>query len=147
MNRTLLATLPGMLLLAGCVVTPPSPVTGAGSISGCQTQSKALVCPPSGVVNINLNKAGGSAATPECVTAKRGGTVTLHVNPPPAKVGAVITLPEVAANGWLVASNVDGSAKDKIVIEVPEDAAEGEHKYYVLSDAGVCLDPRFIIER
>ena len=73
--------------------------------------------------------------------------MTLNVTPVPGKLGSVITLPENAANGWLVSSNVDSSARHKIVIEVPADAAEGEHKYFVLSDAGACLDPRFVIER
>jgi hypothetical protein len=148
MNRTLLAGLPGLLLLGGCVASPPpAPMPGQAGIQGCQSQAKTGACPAAAVVNVNLNKAGGSAANPECVKAKRGGKVTINISPAPNRNGGAITLPENAANGWLVASNVDSAVKHKIVIDVPEDAAIGEHKYLVLSDSGACLDPRFVVDR
>jgi hypothetical protein len=148
MNKTLLAVLPGMLLLGACGASPPAtPVPAMGVIEGCQTQAKSGACPKAAVVNINLNKSGGSAANPECVSAQPGDEVRINITPAPQKNGGVITLPENAANGWLVASNVDPAEKHKIIINVPEDAAAGEHKYFVLSEAGVCLDPRFEIDR
>jgi hypothetical protein len=146
-NRTFLAALTGLLLLGGCVASPPPAATpGHARLEGCQSQATSRACPAAAVVNVNLNKAGGSAANPECVKAGRGSQVTINIAPVPGKTGGAITLPENAANGWLVASNVDAAMKHKIVIDVPEDAALGEHKYYVLSDTGVCLDPRFVVE-
>jgi hypothetical protein len=147
MNRTLLAALTGLLLLGGCATSPPPVATpGQAWLQGCQSQAHSGACPAAAVVNVNLNKAGGSAANPECVTAGRGSKVTINITPAPGKTGGAITLPEDTANGWLVASNVDATAKHKIEIDVPQDAALGEHKYYVLSDSGVCLDPRFVVE-
>lgn len=148
MNKTLLAVLPGMLLFGACGTTPPAtPVPAMGTIEGCQTQAKSGACPKAAVVNVNLNKAGGSTANPECVSAEPGDEVRINITPAPQKNGGAITLPADATVGWLVASNVDAAEKHKILIKVPEDAVPGEYKYFVLSDTGVCLDPRFEIER
>ena len=146
MKNTLPFALASTLLLEACATPPAGPLATARSeIKGCQSEEKAAACPKSSVVNINLRKAGGSGANPECVTAKRGSSITVNITPASGKVGGIVTLPEEATNGWLVASNVDASMKHKIVIDIPEDAVEGEHKYFVLSDAGACLDPRIHI--
>lgn len=148
MNKTLLTVLPGMFLLGACASSPPAtPAPAMGAIKGCQSQAKSGACPKAAVVNIHLDKKGGSSANPECVAARPGDEVRINITPAPKKNGGAITLPQDAANGWLVASNVDAAEKHKILITVPEDAASGERKYFVLSDIGACLDPRFVIER
>ena len=149
MNRTLAASLPVLLALGACATTHGPSATGPAraGIGNCQSQAKLGTCPKASVVNINLVKAGGSAASPECVTAKPGDTVTLNITPAPKNSGGVVTVPADAAHGWLVSSNTNATAKQKILITVPADAEAGEHEYLVLSEEGVCLDPRFIIER
>lgn len=140
-TTTLLATLPGLLLLGACAATAPP-----ASISGCQNQAKSAACPAAPVVNINLNKSGGSTASPECVKARPGSTVRLNITPAQSKNGSVITVPADAADGWLVSSNTDSAEKSKVLIQVPADAADGERKYLVLADDGACLDPRMVID-
>ena len=140
-TTTLLATLPGLLLLGACATTPPA------GIGGCQSQAPAGACPKAQGVNINLKKAGGSMATPECVTAEPGSTVRLNIQQVQTNNGSVITVPADAVDGWLVSSNTDPAEKSKILIQVPADVTEGERKYLVLANDGACLDPRFVIER
>ena len=149
MNRMLAASLPVLLALGACATTqgPPAAGPALAAIGNCQSQAKMGTCPKTQVININLVKAGGSTATPECVTAQPGDTVTLNITPVPKNSGGAITVPTDAVNGWLVSSNADAAAKHKILITVPADAAAGPYEYLVLSEEGVCLDPRFIIER
>lgn len=149
MNRMLAASMPVLLALGACATTQGTPAAGPAlaAIGNCQSQRKQGACPKSPVININLVKAGGSTASPECVTAQPGDTVTLNITPAPKSTGGAVTVPVNAANGWLVSSNTDAAAKHKILITVPADAGAGEHEYLVLSEEGVCLDPRFIIER
>jgi len=147
-TTTLLATLPGLLLLGACAATTPP-----ASISGCQSQVKSTACPAAPpVVNINLNKAGGSMANPECVTAHRGSLVRLNITPKRDN-GSVVTVPADAANGWLLSSNTNPADKTEVLIQVPADiefpvgTEKREYKYLVLADDGACLDPRMVIDK
>ena len=82
---------------------------------------------------------------PETVRAKQGCTIELRIVPPREVVGDVtieheeFPIGDPEAVRWLDKTNAD--SKELIVIEVPEDAVLGEHKYSVTIPGFEILDP------
>lgn len=144
MNKNLLVVLPGLLLLGACVAARPP---GAAAPVGCKPASEKA-CSHGTRVNVNLEAASGPEAVPECITVKRGDTLQVFFKPGPAAPGRVVTIPQSAADGWLLGSNGTGKAGvDEIQLTVPLDAELKHYKYTILSNKGACADPRVHVER
>jgi hypothetical protein len=79
---------------------------------------------------------------PESVAVCRGYSLTLRFRGPTA-VGSARTRPAGGGNPWL---EVENTSTDRIVIEVPGDAATGERKYTLEVDGIGLLDPRIVVQ-
>ncbi len=124
MNRIAILIATILLALSGCAKDKEECRHGSATIN---TEAKELT------------------VDPETVRVRQGCTIELRIVPPREVVGDVTIKHEEFPIGapeairWLDKTNAD--SKELIVIEVPEDAVLGEHKYSVTIPGFEILDP------